>query len=903
MIDPTTLLQIIFWVVLLVLLVVGFGSFLVVRSWQDQTRVELKDLLSRLRFFKNESKTIHLVVQDYAGHERPPYGPLVSALIQQMEALDRKIQALQTAYARVQESVHARPVQRMDATLRAPLRWYHLRQQMLELQAQHDEIERDLGEAMSGLEQLHRQSWEVALQARQFQAGLQEAARSLHQLQGWGLEGDEFDAAVERQISLQTALETIPVAFLTAPEEEVLAQPDRPVVISLHQLLNERQPELDGLIVQAKTWIGQYQEAAANLAALQSASTAARQQLTAMPQDLLLSELDARLKKIAGTAKDLNARLSRPAVSQLGTLATEARQATRVVQDLSQQLEKSRQQQADLVKTMGDLAVGLEMLMRQMADLGTRSIYPVVWEESKALLTELQKKSTDLGPIQMPRTPAEVDKTLAAAADLLTRWKGLNDHYHQVATKYEEFQPLLAALDARQSLDWCQGAQALAAQIQSYHPDNWPRQDSVFKFGSEVQVLADQLPGLLPVKQALPVKETELGDRLDKLRQLAGIYQGLRAREASIRQRLDEILTLEKDAEEALGSSRTVLNQVGLLAHANPILQEAAEKEINQLIAEGEQISAELENKRQGSVDKKAQKIQGFRMKVEQSCNTWLGRLNNDLRSRKEAIAAQLSTLQAIAQLDERAINEAEKLLAAGGRTRTAHKSRVLLTDMILQFRQANEEWQNSLAISRALEDLEKPINDANQKLIEQRQKAGFHLAEASKLVPDRRDWPPTSQTLATEIQEFDELEKQLDAIQKDRNNALWLVSKLSDMARRYQSVAQRSRSIADRAEDDQNRIQQLEGDLDQSLQLWRTQLNAYTANDFARKGIQNVLDVANREYNSLKRQYTQGNKPYQHVEQGLVMLVRQVNSAQVSIDNTQRIDINGEVRAGRGRF
>ena len=174
--DPTPL-QIIFWVVLLVLLVVGFGSFLVVRSWQDQTRAELKELLSRLRFFKNESKTIRLVIQDYAGHERPPYGQRVSALAKQMEALDRKVQALQTGYAQVQESVHARPAQRIDATLRAPLRWYHLRQQMLELQGQHDEIERALGEAMGGLEQLHRQSWEVAQQARQFQAGLQSRPR------------------------------------------------------------------------------------------------------------------------------------------------------------------------------------------------------------------------------------------------------------------------------------------------------------------------------------------------------------------------------------------------------------------------------------------------------------------------------------------------------------------------------------------------------------------------------------------------------------------------------------------------------------------------------------------------------------------------------------------------------
>ena len=329
-------------------------------------------------------------------------------------------------------------------------------------------------------------------------------------------------------------------------------------------------------------------------------------------------------------------------------------------------------------------------------------------------------------------------------------------------------------------------------------------------------------------------------------------------------------------------------------------------KEISQLIAEAEQVAAEIENQRQGLVDKKIQKVSGYVAKVEGSCNNWLSRLNNDIKDSKEGLAAKLSTLQAIAQLDERAVAEAEKLLGAGGhaeRHRTVRKSQVPLTDVILQFRQANEDWQNYLATTRALEDLEKPVNDANKKLVEQHQKASFHLAEASRLVPDRREWPPTSQNLAAEIQEFDELEKQMESIQQERNTALWLVSKLSDMSRRYQSVAQRSRSIADRAEEDQNRILQLENELDRSLQLWRSQLNAQAGNTVARGGIQNVLDVANREHNNLKRQYVQGIKPYSQIEQGLALLLRQVNGAQVAIDNAQKIDINGEVRAGRGRF
>ena len=106
---------------------------------------------------------------------------------------------------------------------------------------------------------------------------------------------------------------------------------------------------------------------------------------------------------------------------------------------------------------MGDLAVGLEVLMRQMADLATRKVYPVVWEESKALLTELQKKSSELGPIQTPRTPAEVEKTLAAAADLLARWQGMDRPLPPDRCKIRGVPAPPGGSGAGQSLEWCQG--------------------------------------------------------------------------------------------------------------------------------------------------------------------------------------------------------------------------------------------------------------------------------------------------------------------------------------------------------------------------------------------------------------------------------------------------------------
>ena len=344
--------------------------------------------------------------------------------------------------------------------------------------------------------------------------------------------------------------------------------------------MNDQQPVVDGLLSQADTWISQYQEASTNLSDLQKIASAARQQLASMPQDLLLAEPDNRLKKLAATINDLNDRLAHPQAGQLTGYASEARLAGKAAQDLSQQLENARQHQGELVKAM--LTTWRSTWKCWCARWATSRSAPLTpWCGIRVRLrwTSCRRRPANWASpgcrARQPRSkrPWPPPESCWLAPKILT------DHFHLVAEKYEEFQPLLDVLDARQSLDWCHTAQALATQVQPYHPDNWPRQDAVNKFKIEVQMLAELLPTLLPVKGALPVKGTELNDRLEKLRQLAVLYQSLRARETSIHQRLDEILAMEKDAQDGLASARTVLNQVGLLANANPILLEAAKRD------------------------------------------------------------------------------------------------------------------------------------------------------------------------------------------------------------------------------------------------------------------------------------------------------------------------------------
>jgi hypothetical protein len=49
-----------------------------------------------------------------------------------------------------------------------------------------------------------------------------------------------------------------------------------------------------------------------------------------------------------------------------------------------------------------------------------------------------------------------------------------------------------------------------------------------------------------------------------------------------------------------------------------------------------------------------------------------------------------------------------------------------------------------------------------------------------------------------------------------------------------------------------------------------------------------------------LKRQYRQGIKNYNQIEQDLIQLSRKANSTLIPIEDNQKIDINGEIRMER---
>jgi chromosome segregation ATPase len=226
--------------------------------------------------------------------------------------------------------------------------------------------------------------------------------------------------------------------------------------------------------------------------------------------------------------------------------------------------------------------------------------------------------------------------------------------------------------------------------------------------------------------------------------------------------------------------------------------------------------------------------------------------------------------------------------------------NRIPLSDIVVHFRNLNEIWQRSLAVSRSIEEIETPVYEINDKAEQMRENARARLLEASRWTESQKNWPPISVSINDVQRDFEEVDQQRETIRKAQPRALWLVGRLGDISSRYQSIAERARRFSERAEADQNHIHDLEKQIDEAVNLWQFQKNAYSSNTMATANIHRLLGDITQNLEFLKQQSRQGKKGYGQIEQELAFLSAKATNATIPIELDQKIDINGEIRMER---
>jgi predicted nucleic acid-binding Zn-ribbon protein len=816
-----------------VVLAIALVLYLLVLYWEKKTNQDLAAARNQQRSLHGKMLRTRENMTGYSPDDPEPFGSMSAKIVANLVEIDDNLRLLYDRYVQLKESVRGMDWRDPRTILNLPYRSFTLRKGSASILVDQEKAAAKLDETSEMLEKMESQGLEVAQLARQVY--------------------EEDQSALKVLTHLKSA--------------------------ELHD------PILDTTYQEAREW---------------------ETRLAAQVPVYFMAVDEAAIREKADKAT----------ISKVYRIIDEARPGITTIVKNSHDWER---QYDALDKALSTLAECYRSLVDRFSQLESLPEYPIDWDQSRPKLSRARQQIETLGTIKKSRSLEQLNKDLEEANRLYPQLQELFEHSDRIETQHKEIVSLLCTPEIQQGEVWLHKTQKFAEQVETFDPENWPRSDGAARFKEDLRTLAERQDRMQVQHPQTPVRESEIEYLLEDLRQLSSQYQALRPRAASIQTRMKDIQETERNTKELVGRTRSLLNQAAALIGSNTYLSPVAASEVEGLQEDLEDLADDLDHPAHGAVEKKAQKAAAFTRKVEQASNRWLDKLEDGLDAKKKVLAEKLDLLTVIAPLDEPAISEAERLLArdpaaAGGRRTTLlnglpfsekissevkrrQREQLSFADAVAELKHRNDEWQKSISVTRAVEDIEAPILERYHAAEQHAEEAREQLTMGMSIISEDRSWPPSTMHLTNEIRVFDALEKRWENLKLEPCRAMQLVSKLSEFSEEYQELAGRITQVAEKAQDEQRKAMDYERRLGESIRMWQYQMQTYANNISARDEIQIILADAEAEAETIREKYLRGSIPFIQVLQNFRLLCQKVEGAQIPLEGDQMIDINGVIQ------
>lgn len=906
----------------ILLLVFGIPAVLVLLAYgmvfwlRRQSQAAIRGIAGEIQKHSERLNRIADFLREFIGIDQEPYSTYLDELQKEASSLQEEMQRFLSDSRNFEQEIYAAGIKRFRDIINAPYDWLRRWQRSGTLRQESKAIDGRLTEAEGRIAHINDLPWELARQCRQIDKDITEIVDTARNLQAKGARGAALQAILNLIPQFGRSLDEIPDEFMQADQESLIASTNLDATIRVFEVLNRLKPAADRYLPQVREWATAYQKASTEFVELKQAGATLRQAIAQPPAGLVVTGLQDRLDQTAQLAAELGQALAQPEVEQLKSMAREIGQLRRVIQDIGRQLEHSSQQVTELGKLIGELQAGREKLAGQLSSLESRATFPLNWDMTRRQHSDLGQQLQALGPVQQPRTPEQITQHLKTLDSLRGAHQTHTEAYPRVAGQHSALIALLESPELKQGAAWLRKAHEMAGQTADYDPHNWVKQDSVQTLSADLDVLSQLYKQVIPADSTTPVKESELGQRLKDTQQVMAQYKALQPRVESVRARLEKIQAEEKEGKDKLTGAYTAMERVALLAESNDLLDTLASAEIDRLSEEIRQLGNELNDRAQGEVEKKLQKIQAEAEKVNRALNGWLTQLNTAIAGLGKDIDDRMAQLDAVALLDEPIIDDARSVLAReeyrhalqsapaaaaspAGALRgvaarvTARASGLNELEASAAIKRQNDLWQTLQAVRKGLEERTGALLTAYQETVQARTEVRQGLADMAKCTADRRAWPPGNQPALTEAQVLRPIDDKWDGLKKQAHRIEPAILELGRLTQQYKLASERIQQWMGRVDQDNERVQDLEDQIGGLKQRWVDQAQAVPNNAVVHEGVQQLMSQADSRLAYIKHQYMRGALTYEQVVHNLQLLCDELLTARVSIDDQTDIGLN----------
>jgi hypothetical protein len=809
-------------VVVFLLLAVFIVILILENRWRNKIEVQTRKVIPGFNQVQMECKRLAASIRQYSRDDPPPYGQVIASIEMKLDQIANRLTELKKDYIQIQGRLGRMRFRTWQRILSAPFywyEWYQLSGFVDQLVREISSLEVEAVQIWENVKDIDRQAWLVAQEARQALDIERDVRRLMELLGDHRLTGDRFEEAAAVEEKVIDALDEVPRFFFTQDEENINSHATRERVVHTYAIVSEIRPPLDDLLQRLSGWEVQYNAVAERATSMHQRVLHLQDLMASLPKYLLIESEKAQITSMRTVSDTLMETMTRLEVESIPLVEGEIERIDRTATELGRQIRRGLRDYASLSSTIIQMESVQKELSALISKLAKNSTHPLIWDQSRPVFRELNKRIAKLGEANQPRTIADIDENIALALDLSTQLARLSDHCTEIATLHQELLSLFVSEDIKGGIAWAEGAQGMASQTEVYNPANWPKQDSVETLLEDLRFLASRHKSTVPADESESIKESEIAELATVVAALAEDTQSLRARSDRIQSQLIHLQEVDKGANDRFNRIMSQFHQISWLVNSNPYLKKNVAADLERLRKLLDRNSQKLSQQKSGLMEKKELDVNAAGEEISAAANRWLVQLNQDVQSQKRILEEKLNKLEQFAALEDPAIDKARRLLEKESAYVAALPSSALpaksLEMAIEEMQKRCNTWQEFFALEQELvEVVENPLVDAVQNAEKQRKRALDMLAIADRQIPPHPTWPPTDVSISSERRSIGLLEVQVKSIKSQPVRAIWAVRRYGELAASYQAQAEKIEQALHWAGQEQQRVIDLEDEI-----------------------------------------------------------------------------------------
>jgi hypothetical protein len=568
------------------------------------------------------------------------------------------------------------------------------------------------------------------------------------------------------------------------------------------------------------------------------------------------------------------------------------------IKRLSQLLDRWLSYWKVIEKLIPELENDFSDITQKMDSSRDYPLCPISWTETATQINQCKDQFLQIYPLEKQRLVNDVEKNAKDLEVIRARVITISEKVDRILENRDRLVGLWSSVTLVNGADWAVRAKEFCEEIKEYHPSNFNKKMMPDDLLEDLNRMVDLHQRNVHSQIVAGIRETNIPAYLKTSEELMNYHESLQPKLSFLQDRYRELQAIIQEKLESAQQNKILLNQLGSLCKLNAFLMKVASKDLTRLQKDIEQIIVRLEHPHHENISRLVEKSQKLMGKISDQANRWLIALEDDVIKRKSSLAKDYQKITESVCLDEPAFVDIDRLIKAEINDLKGRLPQVEvkfpLFEAVNLIRSENDVWQRCVAAEKAMDEITGAVLERYRSAEKNRQSMVYWYEKMDKLLPEILDWPPSTQNINKERYQIIDMEKQWMAIKHEKNRALTLVGKLSDISNQYQGLVAQFSTIHDKTRQEHQRISQYEERLQESKRLWQQQVSRYQGNRILADSVSQFIDEVDQDFSTLKIRYKKNSLNYNQALQNLRGICRKLDDALMPIDQTQVIDING---------